>query len=135
MPSSLFKFQIIIRQLYSCLLGSLIFVGCATTVPPQDEPLAPWIHNKVIVTEILSDPPGARIEIGSQYVGEVPLHFHILRVYGLFGWEGFNITANPVYAGHCVQRKFIGFNESTPTKVFFDMRLCPAKASVNVNVQ
>jgi len=88
------------------------------------------------MTEIISDPPGAKIEINSEYVGDTPLSTHIVRKYdGFLGsWEGFWITANPTQAGQYVQRKFIVSGEPTPKRVYFNMDLGPVSPQVDVNV-
>lgn len=100
----------------------------------NDNSPLPHIHNSYIMTEIISDPPGAKIEINNQYVGETPVTIHIKRVFSYDWWGGFSIKAYPVFAGQYTQTKYIGMNESTPTKVYFNMNLGPATPEYNINI-
>lgn len=117
------------NKLIAWLLCFLL-VGCATTGDVSDP-----IHSKDLMTEIVSDPPGAKIEINSEYVGEAPLTLHIQRLTNSIGWwESFSITAIPTQPGQYVQRKFINIDQRTPQKVYFNMYLGPATPEVDVNV-
>ena len=97
------------------------------------------IHNSCYVTsslstknqfdvQIISDPPGARIEINGNYVGDAPL---TVKIEG-FRDRTFNkttvIIANPIYAGQYVQVKsFVGntavreLNDKIPERILFIM--------------
>jgi hypothetical protein len=116
------------KNIIMCIFAVLLFSGCETL---YDTPSTTGgtgiegdiIHSSTIMTEIISDPPGAKIEINSQYVGETPLTTHITRVNPGYGWNMLTITAYPIYEGQEVQRKVVGINEPTPTKVYFDMNL------------
>jgi hypothetical protein len=99
------------------LLSACIFSGCATV--PKANPAGK--------TLIESDPPGARIEINSQYVGTAPLRVDIPRLDSDLDSIPVTIIASPVIPGQQVQTKYIGLNEPTPTHVFFDMNLVSLK--------
>ena len=104
-----------------------ILIGGCATVPTADPSGR---------TLIESEPPGARIEVGGQYVGTTPLRVNIPRqnIYG----SGNNVlvVANPVTPGQQVQRKMITYDEVTPTHMFFDMNLVsvPNSSTVNLNL-
>jgi hypothetical protein len=89
--------------------------------------------------QILSEPPGARIEINGGYVGDAPLVVTIPTHKGWFT-QTTTIRALPTQSGQYVQRKFFngGYtmipNDAVPSRVFFDMRLGPAVPEINVNV-
>lgn len=91
--------------------------GCATlpTANPSGKTL------------IESDPPGARIEINNQYVGNAPLRVNIPRLNSVLDPISVTIIANPIIPGQQVQAKYIGIDEPTPTHVFFDMNLVSIK--------
>ncbi len=122
------------------LLLCLGLAGCATTrsiIPGQycDQ-----------YAEIISDPPGAKIEINNQYHGETPITIHFTRqTYvdyseNLFQGEAkfvassFTIIANPILAGQFKQAKYIGPYDAIPNKIYFNMNLGPVTPSVDVNV-
>lgn len=102
------------KKLPILLIGLLILSGCSTipTANPSGQTL------------IESDPPGARIDIGSQYVGTTPLRVNIPRV-SVWGNDPNTVivTANPILGGQQTQTKIIHSDESTPTHIFFDMNL------------
>ena len=97
------------------------------------------MHNSCYVTsssgtknqfdvQIISDPPGASIEINGNYVGDAPL---IVKIEG-FGDQTFNksteIIATPCHLEHFVQqRNFNGghstrsLNDKIPEKILFTM--------------
>lgn len=99
-----------------------IYISCKVT--SQSSP-----KNQFDV-QIISDPPGARIEINGNYVGDAPLS---VKIEG-FSDRTFNkntvIIANPIYAGQYVQQKsFIGspslrdYNAKIPERILFIMDL------------
>jgi hypothetical protein len=91
--------------------------GCATVTTA----------NPAGKTLIESDPPGARIEINNQYVGNTPLRVNIPRLNTALDTISVTIVATPIIPGQEVQTKYIGFDEPTPTHVFFDMNLVSTK--------
>ena len=87
------------------------------------------------MTEIISDPPGVKIEIDNQYVGETPLTIHINRAHGEYYWNGFSINATPTRPGQYTQRKYIDYTEPTPTKVYFNMYITPRTPEYDINIR
>ena len=104
-------------------LMALALTGCQTTREPN-----------YVVTEIISEPPGAKIEINGNYLGKAPVKTKI-RTHG----DGVVlhrtvIRAIPTEAGHFVQEKvfeapqypFDTRRDQAPHRVYFDMTLEPA---------
>ncbi len=106
-----------------CMLAG----GCAATVPTASPSGR---------TLIESDPPGARIDIGGQYVGTTPLRVNIPRQYDVYGgtYNNILVVANPITPGQQVQSKMIRYDEGTPTHMFFNMNLVSVPNSSNLNV-
>jgi hypothetical protein len=103
----------------------VVLSGCATL--PKANPTGQ--------TLIESDPPGARIEINNQYVGNAPVRVDIPRI-DPNTWMNNSVTivANPILPGQQVQTKYIGMNDPTPTHIFFDMNLVSTKNQIDVNI-
>jgi hypothetical protein len=106
--------------LISLLALTLIYTSCYVTLP--------LISKNQFDVQIISDPPGARIEINGNYVGDAPL---TVKIEG-FRDRTFNkttvIIANPIYAGQYVQVKsFVGntavreLNDKIPERILFIM--------------
>ncbi len=119
----------ILSKQFFLLCLSIPLIGCAVNAAD----LQSYDHP----TEIVSVPPGARIEIDSEYVGITPLTTMIPRRYQS-EWQGLigggqrityvapvRITAYPVAPGQYTQFKIIGVSDPTPHRIFFDMRLGP----------
>lgn len=94
-------------------------------------------------TEVISEPPGARIEVDGSYLGDAPMTIKWNGYYSRRFHDRFHtIKAYPIQAGHCVQIKLFqgGFeyypnnNDPIPEKIFFDMSLCRPKPSLDVNI-
>ena len=91
-------------------------------------------------TQVISDPPGARIEVDGAYLGDAPMviTWKTLWPGGLLGgYEFHRINALPTHAGHCVQSKtFSGaLGERLPNRIFFDTGLCRQTPAIDVNVR
>jgi hypothetical protein len=98
--------------------------------------------------EILSEPPGARIEVNDNYIGDTPITTTLqCSPDGRF-LETTSIRALPTQPGDYVQSKFFfggypaysafgGYpaNNNLNDAIFFDMRLGPVNRDINVNVQ
>jgi len=94
--------------------------------------------------EIVSDPPGAKIEINNDYVGTTPMTVK------LEGWEATRtfarrhiIVAHPVLPGQHTQIKmFSGWSEPSrtygdtiPTKIFFNMNLIRTPKEYDIRIK
>ena len=92
--------------------------------------------------EILSEPPGARIEVNGNYIGDRPITTPLQCSSDGRFLEHTTIRALPTIPGQYVQSKFFDggyqyshqLNNSVPSQVFFDMRLGPVSPDINVNV-
>jgi len=108
----------------------LLIAGCAT---PREKEYQ-------VVTEILSDPPGARIEVNGNYLGEAPVTTRIRHhpsdnvVMGKVV-----IRALPRGEGQYIQEKvfqgpmypFDPHRDVVPERILFDMTLKPSNTPPN----
>ena len=117
-------------------LGLLVplFFGC-TEQPSRQHSSYQLPENKFYKVEVISDPPGARVEVNNDFVCDAPCTI------SLEGWQGrresakrLEIRAIPNAAGEYQQVKFIQPGEPIPHKMLFAMNLGPAVPEVNVNV-
>ncbi len=109
--------------------------------PVPSVPYQPPPNKKV---QIISDPPGARIEVNNDYVGDAPITLDILNLYGSGQFSADTvIRAIPNEAGDFVQVKhFAGHlvkygtekSDQIPSRIFFNMHLGPVTPAVDVNV-
>jgi hypothetical protein len=92
--------------------------------------------------QILSEPPGARIEVNYDYIGNAPCSVEIrCNTRGRF-LENTVIRALPVEEGYTQTKAFIGYDTSImnrqadpiPARIFFQMNLGPVTPEVDVNV-
>ena len=101
------------RLIVLCAAAAMV-VGCAT------EPM---------VTHVISDPPGARIEVNESFVGQAPVDVtlpqvgphHRLRMH-------VTIRAIPVEPGKPEQAKEFYYNQWAPEHVLFDINRQPPTA-------
>ena len=127
------------------LVAAVLLASCAeqqrnyTSPTDYPSPESQTKHTKQL--QIISDPPGARIEINEDYIGDAPLTVTIpCDEDGQFK-QPTTIRALPTQPGHYVQRKdFPGgglvswSGDRVPSRVFFDTRLGPVSPDINVNV-
>ena len=71
------------------------------------------------VVEIISEPPGAKIEINGEYIGIAPLRYVINRSINYV--ESFNVIAYPVTTGQSIQVKNFVAGEVVPRRICFNM--------------
>jgi len=89
-------------------------------------------------TKVISDPPGARIELDENYVGDAPLEIQWRgRAKGRVFTEKHTVRALPIYPGQYTQTKFFSeapgglfdpyrpYSYHIPEVIFFDMNLAP----------
>lgn len=94
------------------------------------------------VTKVISDPPGARIELDDDYIGDAPLEIE---------WEGWSnnelfvrdheLRALPIYQGQYTQyKRFEGstiskrYADTVPKTIFFDMTLHPMPQQYEIDI-
>ncbi|MDC0977647.1 PEGA domain-containing protein [bacterium] len=92
------------------------------------------------ITQIISEPSGAKIEIDGEYIGSTPLKINLLKYAkkynSLSGYQMLIIKALPIYGGQQVQSKFIDdLDKRIPQRIYFDMSLVttPKKYEIDVN--
>lgn len=109
------------KKLIAIAIFTLLSAGC---------------HNRMetFTTEVNSYPPGARIEVDDNYLGEAPLQII---------WEGYShnrsfvdphiVHALPIVPGQTTQTKLfygaergVRYGDRVPENIFFDMTLEPA---------
>lgn len=85
--------------------------------------------------EILSDPPGARIEVDSDYLGEAPLTYSFESPIGdrVWPWPS-EVTAIPAERGQYVQRKVFRRMQRLPSRILFVMDLAPPRDSTRIEI-
>jgi hypothetical protein len=99
-------------------LLTILVVGCGETTYPAFE-WPPPSPPKTFLVKVVSEPPGANIELGNEYIGKTPCEMEVI------GLSGATVRALPVYPGHFVQEKHFGVADRAPKVIFFDMRLGP----------
>lgn len=110
-----------ICSLLACLV---FFAGCAA------------FEAHTTTTKVISDPPGARIELDDDYIGDAPLEIKwewLLRE-RVFDRKHI-ITALPIYSGQQVQLKFFWPGDSIPKTILFDMKLVPAPQRYELDIR
>ena len=127
----------------SALSILFLLISCDGYYEPYNYTYQPDIyHRKVFTTNVVSEPPGARIELDGDYIGDAPLEIQ---------WEGLSynkvftrdhiIKALPIHAGQYVQSKsFYGRSwvqterSPIPKTIFFDMNLAfvPTRFEVDI---
>jgi hypothetical protein len=133
-----------LRSLFITAIAGLVmlFPGCAKapathqnasavqpTVPGYEgASTPPAVLNKKV--SIISDPPGARIEINNDYVGDAPLEVEIPSVNGQFGMVYTTIRSTPrayhiFEETYYAQSKYFGPFEAVPSRVLFQMNVPP----------
>ena len=79
------------------------------------------------MVQIISDPPGARIEVNDDYVGDTPLEIKVAQHNGNFVNDT-TIRAIPIQQGEYVQSKYFSgtfLPAAIPSRILFDMGLQP----------
>lgn len=126
------------------IVANIFLSGCADTLPrrltgygpaaPQS-PLPEAPTTKTIL--IISEPPGARIEVNDEYVGDTPCTVQVrCNAEGRF-WQYTHIRALPVDYGYTQSKRFAGSLVNpypVPSRIFFNMRLGPVRPDININI-
>jgi hypothetical protein len=80
------------------------------------------LPRKTYVTKVISEPPGARIEVNDEYRGEAPLELEWQSQTGYFAAEVV-VRALPVLPGQQIHERFFKSSDQIPKTILFDMRL------------
>ena len=111
----------------------LLLASCVT--PPQQQPKPDPYARTPKEIFILSDPPGARIEVNGNYIGEAPCiaTVEVMPSGGLWGEK--MIVASPVIDGQQVQTKWFRHLQESPDRILFDMNLRRSPARLDLRIQ
>jgi PEGA domain len=104
----------------------LVISACTAAQPNSSASVKPTPSPTTKALQILSDPPGARIEINDNYVGETPITVQI-SLWGAGFTKATSIRAIPVVGGQYLQSKFFSAKDEVPDRIFFEMNLGPAQ--------
>jgi PEGA domain len=121
------------RFVIVCLSANFFasLLGCANSYQPQ-----PPVYKNV---QIISDPPGARIEINGNYIGDAPL---VTKIRSDEPYERFYsstvIRASPKADGYVQTKNFApGTLEGLdlPDRIFFDTNLHSTYPQIPIQIQ
>jgi hypothetical protein len=84
------------------------------------------------VVEFMSDPPGAKVELGNNYIGVTPCSTKFDGKYSVNDRR--YVNAYPVEEGQYEQSKMFPPGEFYPPKMYFNMKVNPAAPAVSVDV-
>ena len=121
---------------WSLILVVCFLTGCATFLTPQNgykwDPYAWGYHYNKYVVSIVSDPPGAMIELDGKAIGNTPLK----RVFNGFQTRNWKTTikAIPLETSQYTQVKRISGDYPIPRNIYFNMHLNPLTGQLNKNV-
>jgi hypothetical protein len=102
-------------------------------------PVAQTAPTKRII-QIVSEPPGARIEVNDDYIGDAPCAIEVPSDSEGRFVKQMRIVAVPVAVGYSQSKIFrftndpIYKSDKIPSLIFFDMRLGSVWPNINVNV-
>ena len=122
------------------VFGSI--VGGCETYDMGYSSYTPASYTRTYTTKVISIPPGARIELDNDYIGDAPLEIQ---------WEGWSINglfhkdhtvkALPIYEGQYVQSKFFrggltfrGTRDPVPKTILFDMNLVKVPMRYEIDI-
>jgi hypothetical protein len=101
----------------------------------------PENYRRIYTTKVISDPPGARIELDGDYIGDAPLEIR---------WEGWSanrvfykdhtLRALPIHEGQYVQSKFFRNGvfeprDQIPKTILFVMNLSEAPKRYEIDIE
>jgi PEGA domain len=107
------------------VVGLLVLgmVGCSANATHQNASAVEALPLTQKIS-IISDPPGAHIDINNNYVGDAPIEADWYPHWLMGSHDPLVITATPREAGY-VQRKEFGPFDPAPDRVRFQMNLQP----------
>ena len=142
-------------KIFKSSILTVIFVSCRhQTTYISDTIAAPIQHdqsssNTVVqvpekntkTIEIISEPPGARIEVNDDYIGNAPCKVCVECDESFLFKRSTTISALPVNQGQQTQSKFFygdhvlkSLCKQVPSKIFFDMNLVTTPNVINLNL-
>ena len=117
---------ILMKKLILIITLLPLLCGCATL---SDE----FIRKHGQPVEVTSNPPGAKIEVNDDYLGDAPCVMYLYRPRGMYGMRAsVTIKAYPSQVGQYVQTKYLDVYENTPKRLYFDMYLGRAPIKIEL---
>ena len=104
------------QTLGSIAVAGFLF-GCATAWFLQFEEV-----------NLVSDPPGAKIEMNDEYVGRTPLTIRYRRGGGRGQANQLVVRASHQNPGNCAETRVFSRDEHTPSVVYFELPACLERA-------
>lgn len=98
---------------------------------------APSHPHPIYTIKIISDPPGARIEVDNDYVGDAPIEIQVEGTENrtFANWfHATNISAIPIHPGQSVQTKTFYQSDKIPNTILFDMNLSYVPRQYDINI-
>lgn len=84
---------------------------------------------------ISSDPPGARIELNGDYIGDAPIDYFFRSPLAENVWpEDTEIVAYPAESGQFVQNKSFRHHTRLPRHILFIMNLAPPDTTQRIRI-
>ena len=115
----------------------LLIFGCAEPPSNASHSAVSTPPPKVTKTiQIISQPPGARVEVNDDYVGDAPCTVQVTSDRNGNFAQTTIIRALPTGFGY-VQNKFFlvpPYNQKIPSRILFDTGLGPVAPQIDVNV-
>ncbi len=124
------KFTVVLLCMLSCYGCSTAELNTFLYGKPNGRP--GWVPPQATgwgVAHIISDPPGAKIEINDNYIGVTPIDANLWYQ----NWAMIRIVANPVLPGQYLQNKLL-MVPPIPQTIYFNMNLVPTGNDINVNI-
>jgi PEGA domain len=102
-----------------------LFSACSSSPSNPVLPASGMGEPATKTIQIVSDPPGARIEVDDDYVGDAPLEIKVpQKADGTFV-RAMTIRATPTQQGAYVQSKYFTYGSQIPSRLLFSMGLVP----------
>jgi hypothetical protein len=102
----------------------MMLAACTPSPPTPSNQASTPAQSTSKTIQIISDPPGARIEVNQDYVGDAPLSISVPEKDGNFTKETI-IQATPTQQGQYVQSKWFSNGEAIPSRLLFSTGLGP----------
>lgn len=124
------------------ILIILFVAGCYDSYDYSTPRTNIYYETSTRTTKVISIPPGARIELDGDYLGDAPLEiqWEVYSLRGLFT-RNHTVKALPIHVGQYVQSKFFqgGYQYGSPDKVpktiLFDMNLGPIPKQYELDIR
>src|SRR5215831_10780602 len=126
------------KTVSAIIITALFGLGACAQPGSQSYGRAGIAHGEKTI-QILSDPPGARIEVDNDYIGTTPCSIQVRTNFEGNFFQSYHIRALPVGFGYTQEKYFYGspdgyWKQTIPARIFFEMGLGPVTPQVDVNI-